>query len=149
MTASHSATLTPHDLAGQWRLLRFVYRWPDGRELAPLGDATGQLCYLLDDGAAPGRMAVQIVARERPALDMASEASLAAHFRSGFAYGGQWTLAGNQVHHDVDMASLMFWEGTRLTRTVQLDDARLTLTTDQPSPQMPEGGYTTILEWVR
>ncbi|MDW5376461.1 lipocalin-like domain-containing protein [Halomonas sp. HP20-15] len=149
MTASRSATPTPHDLAGHWRLVRFVYRWPDGRELAPLGDAAGQLCYLLDDDAAPGRMAVQVVARDRPPFDMTSEASLAAHFRSGFAYGGQWTLEGDQVHHDVDLASLVFWEDTRLTRTVRLQDDRLTLTTDQPSPQLPEGGYVTILEWVR
>jgi len=89
------------------------------------------------------------VARHRPPFDMTSEASLAAHFKSGFAYGGRWTLEERQVHHDVDMASLAFWEGTRLTRTVQLQGDRLTLTTDQPSPQLPEGGYTTILEWLR
>ena len=149
MTASYSATPTPHDLAGHWRLERFVYRWPDGRELAPLGEAAGQLCYLLDEQAAPGRVAVQIVSRNRPPFDMASQASLAAHFMSGFAYGGQWTLEADQVHHDVDLASLAFWEGTRLTRRVQLQDDRLTLTSDQPSPQLPQGGYLTILEWRR
>lgn len=149
MNVSRSATPAPHDLAGHWRLLRFVYRWPDGRELAPLGAVAGQLCYLLGADESPGRMAVQVVARQRPPFDMTSEASLAAHFKSGFAYGGQWALEENQVHHDVDMASLPFWEGLRLTRTVRLQGDRLTLTTDQPSPQLPEGGYVTILEWRR
>ena len=149
MTACHSATPAPRDLAGSWQLVRIVYRWPDGRERAPLGDAAGQLCYLLDAEGESGRMAVQIVARDRPPFDMASEASLAAHFRSGFAYAGRWALEEDQVHHDVDLASLACWEGVRLSRTVRLQDDRLTLTTDQPSPQRPEGGYVTLLEWRR
>ena len=33
--------ITPQQLIGPWRLVHFVYRWPDGRELAPLGAAQG------------------------------------------------------------------------------------------------------------
>lgn len=140
---------TPEALAGVWRLQRFVYHWPDGRERAPLGDVDGQLLYLLDADGRPSRMAVQVAARQRPPLDPGSDASLAAHFQSSFAYGGNWSLSGNAVHHDVEIASLMFWEGTRLTREVTLEEDRLVLSTDEPSPQLPEGGYTTILEWTR
>ncbi|MBZ9557922.1 MULTISPECIES: lipocalin-like domain-containing protein [unclassified Modicisalibacter] len=140
---------TPEALAGAWRLQRFIYRWPDGRERAPLGEAVGQLLYLLDEGGRPARMAVQVAARQRPPLDLGSDASLAAHFQSGFAYGGDWSLSGRAVHHDVDIASLPFWEGARLTREVTLEANRLVLATDAPSPQLPEGGYTTILEWTR
>ncbi|MBZ9538990.1 lipocalin-like domain-containing protein [Modicisalibacter tunisiensis] len=136
-------------LAGAWRLERFVYRWPDGRELAPLGEARGQLLYLLDGDGEPARMAVQVAACRRPPFDPASEASLAAHFQSGFAYTGGWALEGDAVHHDVEIASLPFWEGTRLTRQVALEGGRLQLTTEEPSPQLPEGGYMTILEWTR
>jgi hypothetical protein len=139
---------TPRTLCGHWALVRFVYRWPDGRELAPLGEARGQLLYLLD-GDKPGRMAVQVVAVQRPSLDPQSEASLAAHFRSGFAYAGCWSLEEDRLHHDVDIASLAFWEGSRLTRRVACVDDRLALTTDEPSPQLPEGGYETLLEWRR
>ena len=141
-------TTTPEALSGLWRLARFVYRWPDGKEVAPLGEAAGQLIYLLDRER-PGRMSVQIVATERPTLDLRSEASQAQHFRSGFAYAGSWSLEDGRVHHDVDIASLAFWEGQRLTRDVTLKSDRLILSTDEPSPQLPEGGYLTLLEWVR
>ncbi|HET8789926.1 MAG TPA: lipocalin-like domain-containing protein [Modicisalibacter sp.] len=143
------ATITSRDLSGQWALACFVYRWPDGRELAPFGAAQGQLIYLTAGDDRPGRMAVQIVASERPPLDPTSETSLAAHFRSGFAYGGRWSLENETVHHDVDIASLVFWQGARLSREVSLENGRLQLSTDEPSPQLPEGGYRTILEWVR
>jgi len=146
---SRENTVSVAGLAGAWRLERFVYRWPDGRELAPLGEVRGQLLYLLDGDGRPARMAVQVAAGRRPPLDPASEASLAAHFQSGFAYGGRWVLEGDAVHHHVDIASLPFWEGTRLTREVTLRAGRLVLSTDEPSPQQPEGGYTTLLEWTR
>lgn len=140
--------VTPQALEGLWTLARFVYRWPDGRELAPLGAVRGQLIYLTADGH-PHRMAVQVVASQRPPLDPADEASLATHFRSGFAYAGRWELDGSVMHHDVDIASLDFWQGTRLTREVHLEGDRLRLSTDEPSPQLPEGGYRTVLEWQR
>nr|WP_297459541.1 lipocalin-like domain-containing protein [uncultured Halomonas sp.] len=146
---TNSQAIASHDLLGHWRLMHFVYRWPDGRELAPLGAAQGQLIYLANAAGQPDRMAVQVVADERPPLDPASEASLAAHFRSGFAYGGRWSLAGRTVRHDVDIASLVFWQGARLSRDVDLDGERLILSTDEPSPQLPEGGYRTLLEWAR
>nr|WP_298379079.1 lipocalin-like domain-containing protein [uncultured Halomonas sp.] len=141
-------TITTEALSGPWSLVRFVYRWPDGRELAPLGQAKGQLLYLLEDGA-PGRMAVQVVAGERPSLDPGSDASLAAHFRSGFAYGGRWSLREGMVQHDVEIASIPDWEGSQLARETRLVDDRLMLSTNEPSPQLPEGGYETVLEWQR
>ncbi|WP_227367522.1 lipocalin-like domain-containing protein [Halomonas sp. M20] len=141
-------TITTEALNGSWALVHFVYRWPDGRELAPLGQASGQLLYLLEDDA-PGRMAVQVVASERPSLDPDSEASLAAHFRSGFAYGGRWSLHKGMVHHQVEIASIPSWEGSQLARRIQLVDDRLILSTDEPSPQLPQGGYETVLEWQR
>ncbi|SHF82603.1 Lipocalin-like domain-containing protein [Modicisalibacter ilicicola DSM 19980] len=140
--------LTPQFLSGHWSLASFIYRWPDGRELAPLGEARGQLLYLLD-GDSPGRMAVQVVASQRPPLDPNSEASLAAHFCSGFAYGGRWSLEGDTVHHDIEVASLVFWEGTRLSRELRFENDRIILSTHEPSPQLPEGGYETRLEWQR
>lgn len=143
-----TTTITSEALGGHWTLVRFIHRWPDGRELAPLGAVKGQLIYLLDAGR-PGRMAVQVASAERPPLDPASDASLALHFRSGFAYGGWWTLTDTTVHHDVDIASLTFWEGMRLSRDVRLEDDRLVLSTGEPSPQLPEGGYLTLLEWHR
>lgn len=142
-------TMTPRDLSGYWTLINFVYRWPDGRELAPFGAAQGQLIYLTASDGLPGRMAVQVVASERPPLDPKNETSLAAHFRSGFAYGGRWSLENATVHHDVDIASLAFWQGARLSREVSLENGCLRLSTDEPSPQIPEGGYTTVLEWTR
>ncbi|MBZ9567613.1 MULTISPECIES: lipocalin-like domain-containing protein [Modicisalibacter] len=146
---SPEKTVSVAELAGAWRLARFVHRWADGRELAPLGEARGRLLYLVDAAGRPARMAVQVAAGRRPPLDPTSEASLAAHFQSGFAYGGHWALEGEAVHHDVDIASLPFWEGTRLTRDVSFDTGRLRLTTEEPSPQLPGGGYTTLLEWTR
>ncbi|GHB10612.1 lipocalin-like domain-containing protein [Modicisalibacter luteus] len=142
------STTTPEALSGLWRLVRFAYRWPDGKEVSPLGHAVGQLIYLLDRER-PGRMSVQIMATERPPLDLDSDASQALHFRSGFAYSGNWSLEEGRVHHDVDIASLAFWEGTRLTRDVTLKSDRLILSTDEPSPHIPQGGYVTLLEWTR
>ncbi len=148
MTTTTMSTITTEALQGPWSLVRFIYRWPDGRELAPLGQARGQLLYLLDDDGA-GRMAVQVVAGERPVLDPESDANLAVHFRSGFAYGGRWSLHRDRVQHDVEIASIPGWEGSRLDRQVQVDDDRLVLTTNEPNPQLPQGGYETVLEWQR
>ncbi|MGC3871848.1 lipocalin-like domain-containing protein [Halomonas sp. GXIMD04776] len=141
-------TITVQALSGHWSLVSFVYRWPDGRELAPLGHARGQLLYLLEDGL-PGRMAVQVVANERPPFDPDGDASLAAHFRSGFAYGGGWSLQKDVVHHEVEIASLPLWEGSRLSRQVRFVGDRLVLSTDEPNPQLPQKGYETVLEWYR
>lgn len=148
MTTMTITAITPQALSGPWSLVCFVYRWPDGHELAPLGQARGQLLYLLEDDA-PGRMAVQVVAGERPLLVPGSDASLAAHFRSGFAYGGRWSLHRGMVHHEVEIASIPGWEGSRLARQTRLVDDRLMLSADEPSPQLPQGGYETILEWRR
>ncbi|MHB0776197.1 lipocalin-like domain-containing protein [Halomonas sp. WWR20] len=137
---------TQASLAGSWQLQHFVYRWPDGREQAPLGRARGWLHYL---PAPEARMSVQVAAETRPPLDPDSDACLAALFRSGFAYTGHWRLEESVVHHDVEIATLPVWEGITLSRCVTLTDDTLTLATDEPNPQLPEGGYETLLIWRR
>ncbi|GAB2792786.1 hypothetical protein GCM10027040_18710 [Halomonas shantousis] len=137
---------TSTSLYGSWKLLHFVYRWPDGRELAPLGQVRGWLHYL---PAPEARMSVQVTAEARPPLDPDSDACLATLFRSGFSYTGCWRLEGSVIHHDVDIATLPVWEGTTLSRAVTLKDDTLTLATDEPNPQMPEGGYETLLIWQK
>ncbi|HBJ27509.1 MAG: hypothetical protein CL809_12190 [Cobetia sp.] len=141
-----SLSLHP-DLIGAWRLERFWYAWPDGRELEPLGECKGQLHYM-----ANGYMSVQLVSCERQPLGMApTDDQLVAAFREGFAYCGrwQWDSEREEVCHHLSLATIADWDEVTLMRRVTLEGDRLLLGTDAPNPQLPEGGFLTWLEWHR
>jgi len=136
------------DLAGTWRLVRYVFRTPGGgtRPRWPSG-ATGLLHY-----GADGRMSAHLSARERPATgdDMSAlDPAVAAATVAGYmAYAGPWRLEDGRVRHDVEMCLRPDWVGRVLWRTPSLAaDGTLTLVAE--GARMDGDVGTAELDWVR
>ncbi|MFM7531879.1 MAG: lipocalin-like domain-containing protein [Rubrivivax sp.] len=122
-------TLTRESLIGTWTLLRYVVRFADGSESAPLGDdALGCICY-----TAEGRMAGFMArAGRRPFASadrlLATPAEKAQAFDDCVSYAGRWTLRedGMVVHH-VELSLLPNWIGQEQLRIPRLDAQGLEL----------------------
>ena len=68
-------------------------------------------------------------------------------FATFFAYAGSYSLAGDEIIHHVEIASVENWANTDLVRLVRFEEDRITLTT----PPLSVGGtiQTTELIWER
>ena len=119
--------LTADDLVGTWRLTSWTSAGEDGVR-HPMGDPPeGVLVY-----TAGGTMITTIGRAGRSPIDggdMLSgpdEQRLDA-FTSFIAYSGTFTVAGDDVVHDVTMSLFPNWVGTRQVRHVTLEDGGRTL----------------------
>jgi hypothetical protein len=117
-------------LVGAWQLTAWTIEYPGtGRTTVPFGpDAQGLLLYTAD-----GRMsaAMQRAGRARlvdEVLDRVSDADKARAFADILQYCGRWQVAGNEVHHDIEIAVNPNLLGTRQVRGVLIEGDRLTLT---------------------
>ena len=124
---------------GTWKL----ERWTSASE-EPFGPRPqGTLVYTAD-----GTMISSFMRRGRPAIGSglatwrrhalgmkAQEPENAAALQKAFAqaaiafnsYSGRFTVEGNQVHHDVEIAMFPDWIGQRLTRTFRFEGNQLSL----------------------
>lgn len=144
-------TVAEGDLSGSWRLERWEALADDGTVVRPMGERPdGILVYAPD-----GTMITTIAPAGRPRL--ASVDPLAGgsdeerrHAAETFiAYGGGWSLAGDDVIHTVEMSLYPNWVGTRQVRHVRLLDEgeRLELSSD---PFVLDGRRAVQrLTWVR
>jgi len=69
---------------------------------------------------------------------------LAQAFTTFNAYAGTYTLSGNTVTHQIEIASIPNRVGTMLVRTFTLSESRVTLST----PPVLSGGVETVFELV-
>ena len=135
-------------IVGSWRLVSCEHRRSDGAVEFPFGPRpNGRLVY-----AANGRMIVLITDPARPParspqLFEADDRELAAAARGCVAYGGRWTIRGNEVVHDVEQSLFPNWTGSSLARTFQRDGDRLTLTA--PAFVICGVEYTAVLVWEK
>ncbi|HEX6164009.1 MAG TPA: lipocalin-like domain-containing protein [Vicinamibacterales bacterium] len=136
------------NLVGTWKLVSATGATADGRVIdAPFGvHPTGFIIYSSD-----GTMTAMISHGGRKALSgdrISSPAPERAEaYATFFAYGGRYSVKGNQVIHHVEIASFPNWVGTDMVRIVKMSGDRLTLTT----PALSVGGasQTTELTWER
>jgi hypothetical protein len=120
-------SLEKRQLLGRWRIVDWVQRYDDGRQVYPLGrELRGFVQY--DEE----RMVCFITSVERPRLSgtqwTATQAEKAAAYASCLAYSGTYEIAGDDVLHQVDLSLYPNWVGTTQRRGAVLRDGRLYLT---------------------
>ena len=149
-----------NELTGAWSLLDWSVQDAAGKRSQPFGEsplgilvytADGTMCSSFARAArAPlGVSLAEISAARRYWMGGGGEppratlrerfVEAALHFNS---YGGRYTVEGERVHHDVEVALFPDWIGKRLTRTYRVDGARLTLSFEAQ-------GQSDTLEWMR
>ena len=87
-----------------------------------------------------GRMMVINVRgdRKRPAGAQPTSQEAVDLFQSVLAYGGDYTIDGNEITHHVDISWNEAWTGTKQTRVFRFDGDRVHLST-KPSPDPVHG----------
>ncbi|GLQ07315.1 lipocalin-like domain-containing protein [Sneathiella chinensis] len=128
------------DLVGTWRLLDWK-SFKDGEFYKyPMGEGSkGQLVYT-SAGRMSGFLMRADFGDEAPGIDTPAAKCL--------SYAGDFRIEGDEVIHDVDLATIPEWIGSPLVRTIGWDGDRLLLTT---GPDMARNGhaYSNALLWER
>jgi len=124
-------------LVGTWKLVSVVNEDVNSGERTDYfgPNPKGFINYAPD-----GRMLVINVRSDRkrpaghsPTLEEAQEL-----FKSVLAYGGTYTVSGNEVTHHVDISWNEVWTGSDQVRTFRFDGNRVVLST-RPSPDPVNG----------
>jgi Lipocalin-like domain len=135
------------DVIGTWRLLSVIRTTDDGRTLLDWGEhPSGSIAY-----GADGRMMVIILAETRPTPPdpLATDADAATLFRTMLSYGASFTVEGDVVVHNVDVAWNPAMLGRRLIRHYRLQDDRLILRTAPGRSNVTGVPGTAELTWQR
>ena len=148
MSAPH--TLRPSDVHGVWKLVSVQQKNLDTGELVRVHgeEPSGYIHY---DPC--GRMLVVITSDpsmrpEKSAIPAMSDAEQAQCFRTVAAYGGTFSLDGNQVLHDVDIAWIPGWFG-RQDRRAEWRENQLVLHTEPGTNAVYGKRTTTELVWEK
>ena len=140
-------------LIGLWKLISAIAIQPDGTINSDVYGThpVGYITYTLD-----GHMMVMFSMRDRPPLSQEVRSplspemqslpieELAQAFTTFNAYAGTYTLSGNTVTHQIEIASIHNRVGTMLVRTFNISESRVTLRT----PPVLSDGVETVFELV-
>lgn len=136
-------------LVGCWNLVAWRRTDAGGAVTFPLGErAAGLLIYAQD-----GTMSVQIVAADRPELQVGDPlnggdaAARAAAYSTCLAYFGTFSVEGGAVIHRIAGSLFPDWTGQDQVRPFTLDGDTLTLHT--PPQHLASGDVTNSLVWTR
>jgi len=132
-------------LIGIWKLISATAIHADGTVTPGVYGANpiGYITYTSD-----GHMMVMFSRIDRSPLSQEMQSlpteELAQAFTTFNAYAGTYTLSGNTVTHQIEIASIPNRVGTTLVRTFTLSESRLTLKT----PLALNDGVETVFELV-
>ena len=130
----------PDDLIGAWALQSSI-NYRDGVPTPTFGEPpSGQIQYTAD-----GRMGAFLMDPAWAARGVVEASS----FTDFFSYGGRWEVAGDQVRHFIEYASVPTKVGTGFVRTVTVIDANLIELTTAPETSKSGAVYVTKLVWRR
>jgi len=124
-------TVAASELVGAWALELCEARDDAGHVMLPLGPSpAGVLVY-----AQAGVMSVAIMREGRPRfaagdIMAGTDTEKARAAESYLSYAGRWELAGDRMHHHVDISLFPNWVGDVQERRVTLDGDVLELATD-------------------
>jgi hypothetical protein len=127
---------------GTWRLVAYKRTFSDTGELVDMmgPDPQGVITF-----GADGRMSAVITASGRSA-----EMSPAQLYANLMAYAGRFTITGDRLDTDVDVAWHPSWLGSRQTRYFAFHDDELHITTaEQTHPSFPGRLGRGVLIWRR
>lgn len=121
-------------LLGTWKLVSVIREEvPSGATIDLMGpNPQGFITYSAD-----GRMVAILVRgdRNKPAANTATATEAENLFRSVISYAGNYTIAGNQVTHHVDISWNESWTGTKQIRNFKFEGNRVSLSTPvSPDP---------------
>lgn len=135
-----TGTTKTTDLLGTWELLDWrsykngeFYKFPMGE------DGKGQLIYT-KEGIMSGFLMRADFGNEKPGSDTQAAKCL--------SYAGQFRIEGDEVIHDVTLATIPEWLGTPLIRTMEWRDEKLLLKTT-PAEGRDGNKYSNELLWGR
>jgi len=115
-------------LLGRWRIVEWVQRYDDGREIHPLGrNLQGFIQYDRD------RVFCFLCSGERKKLGgsqwTAPDTEKAAAYASCLSYSGTYEIVGSEILHKIDLSLYPNWVGTVQRRGAAfLGDGRIALT---------------------
>lgn len=117
---------------GTWSLESFHATTPTGDTVHPLGESVvGRITYHAD-----GRMSVQVMSKERPGFSAndpwkAPPDEITEAFRTYIGYLGTYTVdpEANEVTHELEVASIPNWIGSKQVRRYKFGDGTLRLST--------------------
>jgi len=134
------------DLIGAWQLVRFHSALPDGRTVEPYGPRPlGTLIY-----TESGRMSAALCSPDRgdfggaefETAARASDEDKVRAFTGYTSYAGTFSVVGDEVCHDIDIALVPSMIGRRVCRTARLGAGGLLLS-------YTHGAVTSTLRWRR
>lgn len=111
-----------HDLVGTWRLVDWTVSIGN-RIVKPFGGkSTGLLTYTSD-----GRMTASLMKKGRESIGTTSFAEATSRQRAAastgyISYAGSYHIAGDLVHHQVELSLFPDWEGDVQTRQIRWID---------------------------
>ena len=127
-------------LVGTWKLAQFDLKLTDGRLIQPLGDEpVGRLFY-----SETGLMSAHLMPGGKIPKEAASKLDSDV---SALSYCGRYSVEGDQIFHDVEIASRPGWTGTTRVRGMSFEGEELILKTDGSRYGELEG--IGILRWRR
>ncbi len=132
-------------VTGTWRLETWRRVNDDGTVVYPFGERPrGILIYAHD-----GRMAVQMLAADRPSIDTTdplggSAEARAAAYSTCLAYFGSYEVDGENVIHRVEASLFPNWSETVQARPFVLTDRELVL-----QMKAEDGRVTNEMVWTR
>lgn len=127
-------SLQARQIIGQWSLVSWEIRYPDGKIAQPFGETPrGQLLYTEDGG-----MSGTICRAERPVLRpdniRASANDRLEAAQSYFHYAGRWHIEGNNVIHRVEFSLNPNMVSTTQIRHAEFDGEDLILSASEVNP---------------
>lgn len=134
-------------IEGRWGILAWRQEYDDGRVVLPMGEhPNGFIQY---DG---GRMVAMLTDARRRRFTTggqwdASVEEKAHAYDTGLFYAGRYSIVGDTVAHEVEIASFPNWVGALQRRRMAFDGDRLVLTA-RLEDGTPEA-RTAVLEWRR
>lgn len=133
------------ELIGAWRLVSSI-NYRDGVGTPSYGvPPAGQLQYTADGRVSAFLMNPDWVARARAGQpDIPCDS-----FNDFFSYAGRWQLDGDEVHHEIELASAPARVGTRFVRRVRMVDAETIELETAPEVSKSGATYITRLVWQR
>lgn len=128
------------DMTGTWNLIDWICKKEGEFHTYPMEeDVVGQLIYTCE-GRMSGFLMRNDFKNQKPRTPASSAISL--------SYAGNYRIEGDEVIHDVLMATIPEWIGTPLVRTIIWKGGDLLLKTE-PQPAKDGYHYSNELLWRR
>jgi len=139
-------------LEGRWIIESWQQIYDDGRVVLPMGEHLTGFAEYRFTVYDKGRVTIMLARADRARFTTggqwdASQAEKARAYETGLFYAGRFSVQGDTVDHEIDIASYPNWVGSTQTRRIEQQGDTLQL-----SARLEEGSHqarSAILRWRR